>query len=279
MEATGTLLRALAGGQAVRLLAVELSAVAEHARVAHGLGPDAARVAAEGVVATALLAAHVKGDDRLMLQLHGERPRVAFIGEIDGQGALRARLTPPDLHLPADGCLEGSLIAVKSDAVREVYRGHSAIDHETLEQALGRYLGDSQQVDAILRIFVRLDDAGAVCTAGGLLVERLPEHPEHPSLDHRAFDDAFGILREAPLDPVLAEIATGGLLAETLHPLDRRTIVWRCRCSLERVEATLAGLGPRELQEMADEDHGAEVTCHFCNTTYHVSEARLRALI
>ena len=40
----------------------------------------------------------------------------------------------------------------------------------------------------------------------------------------------------------------------------------------------LVALGPDEIRVMADEDHGAEVTCHFCNRRWTLSEARLREL-
>ena len=40
----------------------------------------------------------------------------------------------------------------------------------------------------------------------------------------------------------------------------------------------LLGLGPDELRDMADRDHGATVTCHFCQRVWKVDEARLRAL-
>lgn len=278
-EPAGTLLRALAGGDTVRLLVVDVPAVAERTRVAHDLGRDAARLAAEGVVATALLAAHIKGEERLMLQMQGTRPRVAFLGEIDADGGLRARLTPADLRLPADERLDGLLLAVRSDATHEIYRGQTEVAHERLEEALSKHLGASEQVDAILRIQAGVSRDGSVRTAGGLLLERLPEDPELPWLEPEEFEARFGILREAPLDQVLAEIAGGGLLGTHLRLLERRPIVWRCRCSQEKVEATLASLETDELRAMADEDHGAEVTCHFCAATYRVSEARLRGLI
>ena len=53
---------------------------------------------------------------------------------------------------------------------------------------------------------------------------------------------------------------------------------WRCRCSKERVERTLVSLGQQTLLEMADEDDGAEVCCHFCNEAYPLDADALRRL-
>jgi molecular chaperone Hsp33 len=37
----------------------------------------------------------------------------------------------------------------------------------------------------------------------------------------------------------------------------------------------LISLGESELQDMIDNDHGAEITCHFCNEQFRVSEEEL----
>lgn len=274
----GTLLRALAGGGAVRMLACEVSGAAERTRRAHGLGVHAARLAAEGVVATVLLSAYVKGRERLTLQLDGSRPRVAFWGEVDGAGHVRARLTPPDLVPREDDRIEGMLLAMKSDGTREVYRGHTLVEDEPLEAALGRHLALSGQTAVLLRVSVEQDPSGEITLAGGAMLERLPEDPAHPSLDEAGFEARYGVLREVPAALLLAGLPSDRLLDEHLHVLERRPVVWQCRCSQEKVEATLGGLGETALREMIEEDHGAEVTCHFCNTVYQVSEARLRAL-
>ena len=40
----------------------------------------------------------------------------------------------------------------------------------------------------------------------------------------------------------------------------------------------LIGLGAPSLREMADEDHGAEVTCHFCMQARQFTEDELRQM-
>src|SRR5699024_8221289 len=53
----------------------------------------------------------------------------------------------------------------------------------------------------------------------------------------------------------------------------------RGRCSKERVERASIGMGKDEIQNMIEEDHGAEATCHFCNETYRITEEELEKLL
>lgn len=271
----GVSIRALAAEGAARALLVEAHRPADEARRRHGLGADAARLTAEAMVCGALMSAYLKGDEQMTLQIQGEQPRIAVYVDQTADGAIRARTTPAeaDLH---EG-LVGVMLAIKSLDGRELYRGATPIAG-SLEAALARHLGDSAQVDAVLRIHTRIDDKGAVVAASGLLVERLPDEPGQPTLPPEAFHARFGSLREADAGQLMTELAFGTLQGETLQLLEQTPLRWQCRCSRERVEATLTSLGATEIDAMIEEDGGAEVTCHFCNEAYAFDVEQLRAL-
>lgn len=274
---TGTLVRAFLDEGAVRLILVEATAPAEHTRVVHGLGPDAARLGAEALVAAALNAAHIKGEEKLTLQLQGERPRCAVYADVSTEGALRARVTPADLRLDR-GRLHGVLVAIKSLGPRELYRGITEVSDSTIEQALSLHLTASAQVDDVLRIGVRQAEEGRVLQAGGLLLERLPEEPDHPSLDRESFEARYGWVREAEISHLLTQLAFGSLGDRPIQLLEHRALRWLCGCSRERIEAGLITLGAAILREMSAEDHGAEVHCNFCNQPYSFGEDELLVL-
>ena len=273
-ETTGVLVRAFLDDGAVRLILVEATGPAERTRVVHGLGPDAARIGSESLVAAALNAAYVKGDEQLAFQVAGEQPRCEVYADVTADGAVRARVTPPDLVLE-DGRLNGVLVAIKSLGSRELYRGHTEMVHTTVEQALATHLGSSIQVDDVLRIGVKLGPDGTVVQAGGLLLERMPEERERVSLTHQEFEARYSWVRDADMMQVLTQLAFGSLGDRPLHVLEQRPLVWKCRCSKHKTLVALAAVGRDTLQAMIDEDHGAEVTCHFCNTTYVITEDEL----
>ncbi len=278
-QAQGVRVRGLLAGRAVRLLLVEAHALAEHTRVVHGLGPDAAALGAQTVVAAALLGAHIKGDEQITLQLHGSEPRCSAYVDLTASGQLRARITPSDLTLGGDGRLSGVLVVVKHAPSDEVYRGATSVEAETLQSALAEHLGASAQVDAMLRIGVSVDAEGRVVQAGGLLIERLPEEHDQPSMDRAAFRERFGALQGVPTDQLLTQLAFGALGDDPVQVLESAPLVWQCRCSQGRIEATLKGLGIDVLREMLDEDQGADVHCNFCDVHYVVTEGRLEELL
>lgn len=45
------------------------------------------------------------------------------------------------------------------------------------------------------------------------------------------------------------------------------------------LEAAIKSLGVQEIQEMIDEDGGAEAECHFCLEKYHYSQEELEGFI
>ena len=56
-------------------------------------------------------------------------------------------------------------------------------------------------------------------------------------------------------------------------------IKFKCQCSKERFGAAIKSLGKQEIQEMIDEDGGAEAECHFCLQKYQYSLAELEGFI
>jgi molecular chaperone Hsp33 len=243
------LVRGLVADGAVRFLTADVTEVADACAKAHTLSPAARTLVGEALAATALMSAHIKGDERVTLQIQAETPPFSFVGEVDAQGAIRARLTPS--HVPA-GAISGFLFAMRSDGARETYRGVTAIHQQSIVQALGAHLATSDQVDVVLHLKGNF----------GLLFERLPQAEGHPSLTVDEFQQRFAGAVDVPEDATI---------------LDVRPLVWQCRCSLTKVEDALRALGPDELAAMMSEG-GTTVTCHFCNTVYALDGKALEAL-
>lgn len=265
---------ALVLGGTARLLTVSCAGVVQETVRRHKLGAQAVRLAADLVVANTLLALWIKGEERVTLQLQAESPKASFHGEVDAMGQVRARFKPG--WLDGEGtAVRGVLFAVKANASDEMYRGVTAVEGETIGAALERHLRQSDQVPAHVRIAVDVPVV-KVERAVGMVLERLPIGGEAEDLDFERLAEKLGSLGA---EAILAGLDEGTVAGEPVDVLEEMPLRFGCRCSRGKVDAMLLGLGADTLRSMRDEDHGAEITCHFCAEAYRLDAADLDRLL
>ncbi|MFZ5475586.1 MAG: Hsp33 family molecular chaperone HslO [Myxococcota bacterium] len=270
-ERVGRFVAALANEGRVRVMATVVDGPADVVRARHGLSGAAALLAAEGVAASTLLAAHVKGEERLTVDLHCDHPPFAFTCDVNGDGTVRARFRPD--RLPPLHNFTGMMSVMKSLGRKELYRGLAEVRRERFQGALQRYLTSSQQVDGRVRVHAELGPSGEVAFAAGLLVERLPDLPAEEFAAQ--FDGALaGDFRE-----LMTAFAFGQLAGSPIEVLGSRDLVFHCGCSRDRVVGMLRALGKPEIRSMLAEQGRAEVTCHYCNSVYDIDADGLRRLL
>jgi molecular chaperone Hsp33 len=90
------------------------------------------------------------------------------------------------------------------------------------------------------------------------------------------FSDSITVMLSDGKDPtaILNEL----LGEKGLEINERLPCKFQCNCSRDRMERNLISLGSKEIYDMADTQHGAELQCHFCNSKYYFTEEELRAL-
>ena len=128
---------------------------------------------------------------------------------------------------------------------------------------------------------VRVDPHdGKVRAGGGLIVQPMPFCPD---------DVIDNIQDRVPMVKMLAGMLDDGIeLEASLKKIfdgidmtftETMETGFRCDCTRERLERVLISLGRDELSDMIEKEHGAELTCHFCNKKYSFSEAELKGLL
>jgi len=265
---SGILCRAMTTDGAVRIVGVRAEEAASELISAHGLSGDAAAIASEGLVATVLMSAHIKGKERMTIQVQASDPPLSFFAEIASDGAVRGRLKPAIVDSP-EGRLTGVLLAIKSNEEHELYRGATSVEAQTVTEALRAHLADSVQIDGLL-----WTDNGA-----GMLLERLPEADGSHALTVEAFLERYSPLQNRSAAEVVDVLLTGKLGADDVALLGLRSVYWQCRCSEQRVLGMLRTLEAETIEEMIEEDGGAEVICHFCNKPYAIGVESLRDML
>ena len=142
------------------------------------------------------------------------------------------------------------------------------------------YMKDSEQIDCAISMGTRMEN-GRVEAAGGYLVQLLPELDESTWMIMQErlkdFSDASAILGRTieSADHLMREILYGMPYTE----LDDSPLRDGCTCSLVRVMTSLATLPRSDIESMLEDGETVELTCDYCNTTYHVGPEQLKGLI
>jgi len=123
---------------------------------------------------------------------------------------------------------------------------------------------------------------GEILLAGGYVVQLLPECTEPPLAVmyerlRNDFADLSRVLSEVDADP-------DRLVAEILHGMEyTRTMEFeldfKCRCSSERVLASLASVGKAEIEDMIRAAEPISITCDYCHQEYGLQPEMLRGLL
>lgn len=242
----------------------------------------------EAVVASALLAATIKFDGQLTLQMQGDGPMHLLLAQCTAGLGVRAlaryRNDAQDLsaniqQLAGAGNLT---VTIESEDMKQRYQGIVPVDGARIAQCLELYFAQSEQLPT--RLWLYADEQGVA----GMLLQRLPT-PQW--LDDSASDtDESERFRQqqAQLDDAWRRVQ---LIADTLKPeelrgladreilrrlfneddlrlFDSTPVFFKCRCSRERVSGMLQSLGAAEVQSVLAEQGQVEVHCDFCNRGY-----------
>ena len=245
------------------------------ALIEHRDYPEAVRTAlGEAVVASILLAATVKFEGVLSLQLQGEGPVHLLLAQCtSGLGVRGLARCRGEVAAAAAGGLAGLVgsgnltVTMESDDGSQRYQGIVPIAGDRLADSLQIYFENSEQLPT--RLFLYADENGAA----GMLLQRLPGGD---GASAASIDDAW---RRVQL--ILATLTTEELRTlpdkQILHrlfneddvrPFEAAPVYFRCRCSRERVSGMLQGLGESETRSIIAERGKVEVHCDFCNRAY-----------
>ncbi|MGD9842083.1 MAG: Hsp33 family molecular chaperone HslO [Steroidobacteraceae bacterium] len=238
----------------------------------------------EAVVAAALLAATIKFDGQLTLQLKGDGPMHLLLAQctaglgVRGLARYRADELPADSTAIQELAGVGNLtVTLESEDLQQRYQGVVPVTGARLSSCLEVYFEHSEQLPT--RLWLHADEQGVA----GMLLQRLPTPP--------VVDDVGGErLEQQPLQ-LEDEWQRLQLIADTLTPaellqladrdilrrlfneddlrlFDSAPVYFKCRCSRERVGGMLQALGYAEVQDVLTEQGKVEVNCDFCNRTY-----------
>jgi len=285
------ILTASAAHGTVSLVAGITTELVREARERHDLAPTASAAVGRLLTAAALLGASLKGRERLTLQVVGNGPIGALTADAwrVGDHAIGARAYArngrANVPLNARGKFDvarvvgrGNLQVTKSYEVGQPYNGIVPLVSGEIGDDVAAYLANSEQIPSVVALGV-LADPNGIKAAGGVIAHVLPGADESTiaTLERNA----------AGMPAVTTQIASGAgaeeLLRAVAGDLELKTfnafdVAFDCRCTREKVESALLGLGKDELAKIAREQPQTEATCEFCRERYVLSADDVREL-
>ncbi len=263
--------------ESVRIEHAWLSAQAHH----HYPAPVTALLG-ELVAASTLLAANLKFDGSLLLQLQGDGAIALMVVECRADLSIRATVKMRDRPLPAASDLQSMLnpggtakfIVVldppKHTPGRQAYQGIVPLEGSSVAQALEQYMLRSEQLHT--RIWLAAD----ALHCSGLLIQRLPLQGGAQQTEIETADESWARAQHLAQTLTPAEMLSTDqdtllhrlFWQETLLAFDSQPITWKCSCTQERVADMLRMLGKAEVDDILQEQGKLEVACEFCGLPY-----------
>ncbi len=291
-EQKDRLIQCVAAEGMIRVAFIDGTNLVREARRLLKLSRVATAALGRQLMMSVIMAADLKGEhDLVSTILKGDGPAGSMICTGNSRLEVKGSVANPEVELPlnSQGKLDvggfvgssGKVSVVSDLGLKEPYVGLSNIVSGEIAVDFANYYAASLQRPALVYLGVReRAQDGAVRAAAGVFAEPLPGCPEEvidrlqaKSGEIALFSERLdaGETPESMLESVFGEF--GLCFAGEREPL------YRCDCSRERVERALISIGRAELDDMIEEDHGAEVTCRFCDKVYRFSEEELRALL
>lgn len=262
----------------------------------------------EALTASVLLAATLKFQGTLSLQIEGQGPlrlllaqcthdfRVRAVAELRAGAQLPAveaqsspQSTPPAVadaivETAAFAALVGSgrlAVTVEAEERAARYQGIVALEGGSLSACLENYFASSEQLPTRIALIA------SATQASGVLIQKMPgavaqgealagrSQQVWEEIERQLSSLPLPMLQSAPAEPLLHQL--GG--RHDVRLFSPTAVRFECRCSRERVTGLLRSLGAEELRSILAEQGAVTVTCEFCSRPYRFDAIDVERLL
>ncbi len=245
---------------------VHLDAAWQSVLERHDYPPVLRKMMGELAAAAVLLAATLKLDGALVLQIQGTGAIKLLVVECDGEMHMRATAKwDGELHgtlpeLVGDGRF---VITLAPKSGKQAYQGIVELEGDTVAEILQNYMTRSEQLET--RLWLAADGQAAA----GMLLQKMPEQADHDDDTWSRVTQLAATLR----DDELMQLPTQELLhrlfnEDDVRLFEREPVSFLCSCTRDKVSQMLRMLGAEEVDVILTERSTIEVHCEFCNECY-----------
>jgi molecular chaperone Hsp33 len=228
----------------------------------------------EAVAAVVLLAATLKFDGTLTLQLQGKGLVNLLVAQCTHDFRVRGMARHETIGeaagfraLAGDGQI---IVTVEASDRASSYQGVVPITGDSLAECLEGYFVQSEQLPTRVLLAATAD------VVSGMLVQRIPGEGGKQTSDPAALESAW-----MKVDHAMLELTPAALVEDDIEQrlvrmfgddevrvFSGHEVGFECRCSRERVVNVLRSLGLEEIRSVIAEQGSVTVTCEFCQKPY-----------
>jgi len=285
------LVRATANNTTIRAFATVTTETVQKAHLIHETSHAASAALGRTLTAAVMMGGMMKDEgNSVTIQIKGDGPLGGIVVVSDSKLNARGYVYNPAVDIPLNdsGKLDvayavgknGYMNVIKDLGLKEPYIGYVNLVSGEIGEDIAYYFAFSEQVPSVVSLGVLVDADGSIINAGGYIIQLLPGADESviDFLENRirSVKPVTALLSEGKSPEDILDIILGEKGLEILETAPCR---YTCNCSRDRMERNLLSLGGKEIMEMIREQHGAELSCHFCNSKYYFTEEQLLNLL
>jgi molecular chaperone Hsp33 len=250
--------------------------VARTAQIKHDLSGIPAFYLARTLSAASLVAAFLKGEERIIINISGEGiiskifAESIHIGEVRGFIINSDNIEVLNYNSFSDILLPGTIMLSRVFYNKsEPVTGIVELQHGDVSTDLAYYFAKSEQIPSAVILGANLDENSRIKSSGGVIIQAMPGATSkeirqiHDVLsEQKSFTDYLE--SQQNLEEIMREY-----LPFEFDILATNQIDFFCRCSKEKFIGKLISLGIEEIKEMRKESH-FELVCQYCSSHYYL---------
>lgn len=286
------LIHGTAAAGTIRVMAATTTEIVREAVRRHQTSPTASTALGRLLTGTLLLGSSLKDFDRLTVKIECDGVIEGIVAETTAQGNVRGYVRNPiaetsENTIDVKGVIGAGMFHVIRESgfdvgsYREPYHGSVPLYTGEIGEDFAYYLMKSEQIPSAVMLGVSLQpEEPFIKCAGGVMLQIMPGANEHlitmieDTIAHAPH--LTEVIHDGATPEDLVKLALGIIDYEILEEKD---VEFKCNCSMERAFTLIGSLGKAEVESMLIDDKGAQMTCGFCNQTYHLDEVQLQEII
>lgn len=285
------LVRGMTADGYVKVMAIRSTELVRKAAKIHGTTPNATAAFGRVLTAASMMGTVQKVENGSMtLQIRGGGPIGTITVVSDAEGNVRGCVTEPKvplvekypgkLDVGATVGTDGTLTVIRDLQMKEPYVGSTRLVSGEIGDDVTAYFAQSEQTATACALGVLVDRDQTVKTAGGYLLQLLPDAPEE-TIDalERGIQRA-GAVTSMLEDGLTPEDILGQVCGELgVVFMETTEVSYKCYCTRDRVEKALISLGRDELTDIVREGKDVPISCQFCDKIYTFTPEDVQLLL